>query len=143
MGVQGNVKVRDHEVLERANQFKKAAELLKCNNDTQIPMEVNVCFSCELYLKYLIHLKKNNVSEVEAKEFRKKKWHDLKCLYDDIGENDKELIKKEMGDEFERHLEKVKYNFNEIRYDYEYEIVTFSSGFLRRFMEVLSDICNN
>lgn len=141
MGIKGNVKVHDFEILERANQFKKAVELLKNHAGIAIPMEMNICFACELYLKYLINFRKKNVQEVYANELLY--GHGLKELYDAVGDKTKRLIKNKMHDGFESRLENVQFNFKEIRYEYEYEKVTFSTGFLLQFMDVLSEICNN
>lgn len=145
MGTKGNPKVHDYEILARANQFKIAAELLKNNSETAIPLEMNTCFACELYLKYLINFRKKNVQEVDAKELARGNGngHGLKALYDDAGEEAKQSIKNKMYDGFENTLEKVKLNFIEARYEYEYEKVTFSPGFLLQFMEALSEVCNN
>lgn len=141
MGKKGNVIVKDYEILARANQFKKATKTLKEDSETIVPMEVNACFTCELYLKYLVYFKKNNVQEIESTII--KSQHNLKKLYDELGDISKEMIKNEMQDEFENRLEKAGVNFQKIRYEYEYEEVTFSPGFLLQFMDVLSEICNN
>lgn len=145
MGIKGNVKVQDFEILARANQFKKAAELLKNHTEIVIPLEMNTCFACELYLKYLINFRKENVQEVYANELAhvSGNGHGLKELYDAVGDETKRLIANKMCDGFESRLENVQFNFQEIRYEYEYEKVTFSPGFLLQFMDVLSEICNN
>lgn len=135
-----NVEVYDFEVLTRANQFKKASELLRCSSDTVIPLEVIACFACELYLKYMIYFRKNRVQVINSGQIGRK--HNLKNLYDLIDNGDKTKIKERLGSEFESNLEDVKLNFQEIRYEYEYEKVTFSPGFLVEFMDVLSEICN-
>ena len=145
MGIKGNVKVHDFEMLARANQFKKASDLLKNHAEIAIPMEMNTCFACELYLKYLINFRKKNVQEVYANELARVSGngHGLKTLYDAVGDETKHLIANKMCDGFESRLENVQYNFQETRYEYEYENVTFSLGFLLQFMDVLSEICNN
>lgn len=145
MGIKGNVKVQDFEMLTRANQFKAASELLKNNVETVIPMEVNVCFACELYLKYLVNFRKKKVQEIYANDLMRVQGngHGLKALFDEVGEEEKQLIVNKMYDGFESTLEEVKINFLEARYEYEYEKVTFSPGFLLQFMDVLSEICNN
>ena len=109
MGIKGNIKVKDFEVLTRANQFKKVVEILKDNSDIAIPLEVNACFACELYLKYLVNFKKKNVQEVDAKDLvhGKGNGHGLKALYDDVGDEIKHLIVDKMYKGFESSLEKI------------------------------------
>lgn len=134
-----NVEVSDYEILDRANQFRDAADILKKSNKL-IPTEVNACFACELYLKYLVIFEKNNIQMKTWDKAASK--HDLKALYDMCSNNVKIQIKEKMKDDFENHLEKVKLNFKMLRYDYEYDKVTYSPVFVVNFMETLSEICN-
>ena len=134
-----NVEVSDYEILDRANQFRDAADILKKSNKL-IPTEVNACFACELYLKYLVIFEKNNIQMKTWDKVASK--HDLKELYDMCSNNVRIQIKEKMEDDFENHLEKVKLNFIMLRYDYEYDKVTYSPVFVVNFMETLSEICN-
>ena len=45
--------IYDYEVLDRANQFQSAVKVLK-NLNKGIPLELNACLACELYLKYIL-----------------------------------------------------------------------------------------
>lgn len=142
MGVKGVVDINDYEILQRANQFKNAADILKKSGGMAIPLEVNVCFACELYLKYLINFRKQNLQVARSDSLVLKSIHNLKELYNEIDDADKAAIKGRMSENYEERLEKVGLNFQEIRYEYEYEKVTFAPGFLLEFMNVLSEICN-
>lgn len=141
MGVKGDVKIQDFEILVRANQFREAAYALKEKGSLYIPLEVNACLACELYLKYLAIFKKNNQQEAKTEDLKKAYGHDLEVLYGKIDNDIKEKIKNEMGSGFEESLSSVKLNFQEIRYDYEYEMITFSPIFLMKFSDVLYSIC--
>ena len=74
-----NVEVGDFEILDRANQFRDAADILKKSNKL-IPTEVNACFACELYLKYLVNFEKNDIQMKTGDTLVSE--HDLKKLYD-------------------------------------------------------------
>lgn len=134
-----NVEVSDFEILDRANQFRDAADILKKSNKL-IPTEVNACFACELYLKYLVNFEKNDIQMKTGDTLVSE--HDLKKLYDMCSNNIKIQIKGKMEDDFENHLEKVKLNFIMLRYDYEHDKVTYSPVFVVNFMQILSEICN-
>ncbi|MBO5208497.1 MAG: hypothetical protein J6B68_04040 [Lachnospiraceae bacterium] len=140
MGVKGNVIIQDFEILTRANQFKKAVDVLKNERNMAIPLEMNVCFACELYLKYLVNYKKKNREAADSRDLIS--GHNLKVLYDELSDNIKQEIKNQMEEGFEKRLESVSLNFQEVRYEYEYEKVTFSPFFLLEFANILSDICN-
>lgn len=113
-----DIEINDYEILDRANQFRDAVDILKKSNKL-IPTELNACLACELDMAI----------------------HDLKELYDKCGDGIKIQIKEKMDGEFETNLEKVKSNFTVIRYDYEHEKVTYSPMFVIKFMEILSEIC--
>ena len=133
-----DIEINDYEILDRANQFRDAADILKQSNKL-IPTELNVCLACELYLKYLVNFEKDGIQTKTKKQLVA--GHDLKELYDKCDDSIKILIKEKMDDDFETHLEKVKLNFAVIRYDYEHEKVVYSPAFVIRFMEILSEIC--
>lgn len=133
-----DIEINDYEILDRANKFKDATDTLKMSRNL-IPTELNACFACELYLKYLVYFVKNNIHKIMVSQLEK--GHDLKNLYGMCDDNIKNQIKEKMGDNFETHLERVKLNFVTLRYDYEYEKVTYSPTFVIEFMEVLSEIC--
>lgn len=133
-----DIEINDYEILDRANKFKDATDTLKMSRNL-IPTELNACFACELYLKYLVYFVKNNIHKIMVSQLDKR--HDLKNLYGMCDDNIKNQIKEKMGDDFETHLERVKLNFVTLRYDYEYEKVTYSPTFVIEFMEVLSEIC--
>lgn len=133
-----DIEINDYEILDRANKFKDATDTLKMSRNL-IPTELNACFACELYLKYLVYFVKNNIHKIMVSQLEK--GHDLKKLYGMCDDNIKNQIKEKMGDDFETHLERVKLNFVTLRYDYEYEKVTYSPTFVIEFMEVLSEIC--
>lgn len=133
-----DIEINDYEILDRANQFRDAADILKQSNKL-IPTELNACLACELYLKYLVNFEKDGIQTKTKKQLVA--GHDLKELYDKCDDSIKILIKEKMGDDFETHLEKVKLNFAVIRYDYEHEKVVYSPAFVIRFMEILSEIC--
>ncbi len=132
--------IYDYEVLDRANQFQSAVKVLK-NLNKGIPLELNACLACELYLKYLVYFKKDHVDKKPVAHL--KRVHDLKALYGECDDNTKIEIKKKMGMDFEDKLENVKENFKIVRYDYEFENVVYSPGFLINFMNVLSEMCNS
>ena len=94
-----------------------------------------------LYLKYLVYFKKDHVDKKPVAHL--KRVHDLKALYGECDDNTKIEIKKKMGMDFEDKLENVKENFKIVRYDYEFENVVYSPGFLINFMNVLSEMCNS
>lgn len=133
-----DIEINDYEILDRANQFRDAADILKQSNKL-IPTELNACLACELYLKYLVNFEKNGIHTKTKKQLVA--GHDLKELYDKCDDSIKIQIKEKMDDDFETHLEKVKLNFAVIRYDYEHERVIYSPTFMIRFMEILSEIC--
>lgn len=133
-----DIEINDYEILDRANQFRDAADILKKSNKL-IPAELNACLACELYLKYLVNFVKDNIQTKTKNQLVA--GHDLKELYDKCDDSIKILIKEKMDDDFETHLEKVKLNFAVIRYDYEHEKVVYSPAFVIRFMEILSEIC--
>ena len=133
-----DIEIKDYEILDRANQFRDAADILKQSNKL-IPTELNACLACELYLKYLVNFEKDDIQTKTKKQLVA--GHDLKELYDKCDDSIKILIKEKMDDDFETHLEKVKLNFAVIRYDYEHEKVVYSPAFVIRFMEILSEIC--
>lgn len=133
-----DIEINDYEILDRANQFKNATDILKRSNNL-IPTEVNACLACELYLKYLAFFVKDGVHTKGKMQLERE--HDLKKLYDMCDDSIKNQIKEKMGDDFETHLERVKLNFVTIRYDYEYEKVTYSPTFVIEFVEILSEIC--
>ena len=133
-----DIEINDYEILDRANQFRDAADILKQSNKL-IPTELNACLACELYLKYLVNFEKDGIQTKTKKQLVA--GHDLKELYDKCDDSIKILIKEKMDDDFETHLEKVKLNFAVIRYDYEHEKVVYSPAFVIRFMEILSEIC--
>lgn len=133
-----DIEINDYEILDRANQFRDAADILKQSNKL-IPTELNACLACELYLKYLVNFEKDDIQTKTKKQLVA--GHDLKELYDKCDDSIKILIKEKMDDDFETHLEKVKLNFAVIRYDYEHEKVVYSPAFVIRFMEILSEIC--
>ena len=133
-----DIEINDYEILDRANQFRDAADILKKSNKL-IPAELNACLACELYLKYLVNFVKDNIQTKTKNQLVA--GHDLKELYDKCDDSIKIIIKDKMDDDFETHLEKVKYNFAVIRYDYEHEKVIYSPAFVIRFMEILSEIC--
>ena len=133
-----DIEINDYEILDRANQFRDAADILKQSNKL-IPTEFNACLACELYLKYLVNFEKDGIQTKTKKQLVA--GHDLKELYDKCYDSIKILIKEKMDDDFETHLEKVKLNFAVIRYDYEHEKVVYSPAFVIRFMEILSEIC--
>lgn len=133
-----DIEINDYEILDRANQFRDAADILKQSNKL-IPTELNACLACELYLKYLVNFEKDGIQTKTKKQLVA--GHDLKELYDKCDDSIKILIKEKMDDDFETHLEKVKLNFAVIRYDYEHEKVVYSPVFVIRFMEILSEIC--
>ena len=133
-----DIEINDYEILDRANQFRDAADILKQSNKL-IPTELNACLACELYLKYLVNFEKDGIQTKTKKQLVA--GHDLKELYDKCDDSIKILIKDKMDDDFETHLEKVKLNFAVIRYDYEHEKVVYSPAFVIRFMEILSEIC--
>lgn len=133
-----DIEINDYEILDRANQFRDVADILKKSNKL-IPAELNACLACELYLKYLVNFVKDNIQTKTKNQLVA--GHDLKELYDKCDDSIKIIIKDKMDDDFETHLEKVKYNFAVIRYDYEHEKVIYSPVFVIRFMEILSEIC--
>ena len=133
-----DIEINDYEILDRANQFRDAADILKQSNKL-IPTELNACLACELYLKYLVNFEKDGIQTKTKKQLVA--GHDLKELYDKCDDSIKILIKEKMDDDFETNLEKVKLNFAVIRYDYEHEKVVYSPAFVIRFMEILSEIC--
>ena len=133
-----DIEINDYEILDRANQFRDAADILKQSNKL-IPTELNACLACELYLKYLVNFEKDGIQTKTKKQLVA--GYDLKELYDKCDDSIKILIKEKMDDDFETHLEKVKLNFAVIRYDYEHEKVVYSPAFVIRFMEILSEIC--
>ena len=133
-----DIEINDYEILDRANQFRDVADILKKSNKL-IPAELNACLACELYLKYLVNFVKDNIQTKTKNQLVA--GHDLKELYDKCDDSIKIIIKDKMDDDFETHLEKVKYNFAVIRYDYEHEKVIYSPAFVIRFMEILSEIC--
>ena len=133
-----DIEINDYEILDRANQFRDAADILKKSNKL-IPAELNACLACELYLKYLVNFVKDNIQTKTKNQLVA--GHDLKELYDKCDDSIKIIIKDKMDDDFETHLEKVKLNFAVIRYDYEHEKVVYSPAFVIRFMEILSEIC--
>ena len=133
-----DIEINDYEILDRANQFRDAADILKQSNKL-IPTELNACLACELYLKYLVNFEKDGIQTKTKKQLVA--GHDLKELYDKCDDSIKILIKEKMDDDFETHLEKVKLNFAVIRYDYEHEKVVYSPAFVIRFIEILSEIC--
>ena len=133
-----DIEINDYEILDRANQFRDAADILKQSNKL-IPTELNACLACELYLKYLVNFEKDGIQTKTKKQLVA--GHDLKELYDKCDDSIKILIKEKMDDDFETHLEKVKLNFAVIRYDYEHEKVVYSPAFVIRFMEILSEMC--
>ena len=133
-----DIEINDYEILDRANQFRDAADILKQSNKL-IPTELNACLACELYLKYLVNFEKDGIQTKTKKQLVA--GHDLKELYDKCDDSIKILIKEKMDDDFETHLEKVKLNFAVIRYDYEHDKVVYSPAFVIRFMEILSEIC--
>ena len=133
-----DIEINDYEILDRANQFRDAADILKQSNKL-IPTELNACLACELYLKYLVNFEKDGIQTKTKKQLVA--GHDLKELYDKCDDSIKIQIKEKMDDDFETHLEKVKLNFAVIRYDYEHEKVVYSPAFVIRFMEILSEIC--
>lgn len=133
-----DIEINDYEILDRANQFRDAVEILKKSNKL-IPTELNAWLACELYLKYLVNFEKDGIQTKTKKQLVA--GHDLKELYDKCDDSIKILIKEKMDDDFETHLEKVKLNFAVIRYDYEHEKVVYSPAFVIRFMEILSEIC--
>ena len=110
-----DIEINDYEILDRANQFRDAADILKQSNKL-IPTELNACLACELYLKYLVNFEKDGIQTKTKKQLVA--GHDLKELYDKCDDSIKILIKEKMDDDFETHLEKVKLNFAVIRYDY-------------------------
>ena len=55
-----DIEINDYEILDRANQFRDAVEILKKSNKL-IPTELNACLACELYLKYLVYFEKDGV----------------------------------------------------------------------------------
>ena len=55
-----DIEINDYEILDRANQFRDAADILKKSNKL-IPAELNACLACELYLKYLVNFVKDNI----------------------------------------------------------------------------------
>ena len=134
-----DIEINDYEILDRANQFRDAVEILKKSNKL-IPTELNACLACELYLKYLVYFEKDNI-QTKTKNQLDMAIHDLKELYDKCGDGIKIQIKEKMDGDFETNLEKVKSNFTIIRYDYEHEKVTYSPMFVIKFMEILSEIC--
>lgn len=134
-----DIEINDYEILDRANQFRDAADILKQSNKL-IPTELNACLACELYLKYLVYFEKDNI-QTKTKNQLDMAIHDLKELYDKCGDGIKIQIKEKMDGDFETNLEKVKSNFTIIRYDYEHEKVTYSPMFVIKFMEILSEIC--
>lgn len=134
-----DIEINDYEILDRANQFRDAANILKKSNKL-IPTELNACLACELYLKYLVNFEKDNIQTKTKNQLVA--GHDLKELYDKCDDSIKMQIKEKMDDDFETHLEKVKLNFAVIRYDYEHEKVIYSPMFVIRFMEILSEICH-
>lgn len=137
-----NVNIYDYEVRTRANQFKKAADILKDKQDVAVPLEMNVCFACELYMKYLIYFKQKNKQAIGISDLEKKYGHNLECMYSNLNDDIKQVIKSRMGNEFENKLQSVKLNFEKVRYEYEHDNMTYSPFFLLDFADVLSDICN-
>lgn len=137
-----NINIYDYEVITRANQFKKTAEILKAAQDVAIPLEMNVCFACELYMKYLINFKQKNKHVISSSDLEKKYRHDLEFMYNNLDEDVKQEIKSKMGHEFENKLKQVKLNFEKTRYEYEHDKMIYSPFFLLDFAKVLSDICN-
>ena len=133
-----DIEINDYEILDRANQFRDAVEILKKSNKL-IPTELNACLACELYLKYLVYFEKDNI-QTKTKNQLDMAIHDLKELYDKCGDGIKIQIKEKMDGDIETNLEKVKSNFTIIRYDYEHEKVTYSPMFVIKFMEILSEI---
>lgn len=143
--MENNFSINDFEVLTRANEFRKASEQIKSSMGISVPFEIITCFSCELYLKYLINFVQNNKTSVNKVDWIKIN-HNLKDLYEkldtEIGNNIKTTINQKMGFNISEQLEKVGRNFVDIRYDYEHEKVTYSPYFLFDLMNTLSDICN-
>lgn len=134
-----DIEIHDYEILDRANQFRDATDILKKSNKV-IPTELNACLACELYLKYLVNFEKDDIRTKARNQLVV--GHDLKELYDMCDDGIRMQIKEKMDDDFEAHLEKVKMNFAVLRYDYEHEKVTYSPTFVIRFMELLSEICH-
>lgn len=133
-----DIEINDYEILDRANRFKDAVDILKMSNNL-IPTELNACLACELYLKYLVDFVKDGIHTKSGKQLV---WgHNLHDLYIMCDDSIKNQIKEKMGDDFATHLEKVELNFELIRYDYEYEKITYSPTFMIEFMEILSEIC--
>lgn len=136
------LKIYEHEMRARANQFKKAADFLKGKQDVAIPLEMNVCFACELYMKHLINFKQKNKQTICLSDLEKKYRHDLDKMFGDLDDDIKHEIKNRMGSEFENKLKTVNLNFEKVRYEYEHEKMIYSPLFLLDFADVLSDICN-
>lgn len=108
-----DIEINDYEILDRANQFRDAVEILKKSNKL-IPTELNACLACELYLKYLVYIEKDNI-QTKTKNQLDMAIHDLKELYDKCGDGIKIQIKEKMDGDFETNLEKVKSNFTIIK----------------------------
>ena len=106
-----DIEINDYEILDRANPFRDAADILKKSNKL-IPAELNACLACELYLKYLVNFVKDNIQTKTKNQLVA--GHDLKELYDKCDDSIKIIIKDKMDDDFETHLEKVKYNLTNI-----------------------------
>ena len=94
-----DIEINDYEILDRANQFRDAVEILKKSNKL-IPTELNACLACELYLKYLVYFEKDNI-QTKTKNQLDMAIHDLKELYDKCGDGIKIQIKEKMDGDFE------------------------------------------
>ena len=95
-----DIEINDYEILDRANQFRDVADILKKSNKL-IPAELNACLACELYLKYLVNFVKDNIQTKTKNQLVA--GHDLKELYDKCDDSIKIIIKDKMDDDFETH----------------------------------------
>ncbi len=138
MWEKGNCNIYGFEMLDRAHQFKKTSEILKNMCGMGIAFEVNCCFACELYLKYLLNFDGGKKEEINSTNLAR--GHGLKDFYKKLDEDAKQAIGNKMKIDVEQKLEEVGLNFERARYEYEYEKATFSPDFLFEFMNVLSEI---
>lgn len=130
--------VYSHELLRQAERFKIAVEVLWKSqvSELAIPAETNACLACELYLKYILNFHdKKSVRYSEIQQL-----HELDALFCKLPDTYSNNISEEMNmskEDVLMKLSKVRANFVALRYEYEYERMTFSFGFLNNLMQVL------
>ena len=138
-----NKNIDEFEMYRTACEFSESVDLcLNTQNNSlcMTPIIINAAFSCELFLKLLLHIKC----------IRYKKTHDLKILFELLPEDLKNKVKyccvKRYGQWLDycnlEYLKNISNVFSDWRYNYEHDwsksaVMKVELGFLIAFKDAL------